>query len=123
MPAIDVILKRFELPDEVRLFNNGRYDLVKIGNLTIGRATYDPGWKWSVDVGPTTGGGEKCTLPHVGLVIQGHAVVEFEDGKIVDLTTGTLYETPAVPHDSWVVGDDKYVSLHFLDADAYAAGA
>ena len=122
MPAIDVLLKRFEVPDEVRLFNNGRYDLVKLGGVVIGRATYEPGWKWSVDVAPIAGTA-KCSLPHVGMVITGHLVVEFDDGSLVDLTTGTLFETPARPHDSWVVGDDKYVSLHFLDPAAYAAGS
>lgn len=121
MPPVDVILKRFEVPDEVRLFDNGRYDIVKMSGMVIGKATYDPGWKWSQDVGAKAGGATHCTLPHIGLVLSGHAVMEFSDGQIIDLTAGTMYETPAVPHDSWVVGDEKYVSLHFLDPEAYAA--
>ena len=52
---LDVILKRFETPDEVRVFEKGRFELVRLGGLTIGRATYEPGWKWSVDVGSRTG--------------------------------------------------------------------
>lgn len=120
MPPVDVILKRFEAPDEFRIFEKGRYDLVRIGDVVIGRATYDPGWKWSEHVGPELGQA-LCELPHVGLVLRGHAVVEFEDGRLVDLTAGTFFEVPAQPHDSWVVGDDKYVSLHFLDAEAYAS--
>ena len=48
---LDVILKRFDQPDEVRTFDNGKFEIVRIGGLTIGRATYQPGWKWSVDVG------------------------------------------------------------------------
>jgi hypothetical protein len=111
MPPTDVILQRFETPDEFRIFERGRYELVTIGGIQIGRATYDPGWRWSEHVGPELGQ-THCELPHVGLVIRGHAVVEFTDGRIVDLTTGTLFEVPAEPHDSWVVGDDKYVFVH-----------
>ena len=52
---LDVILRRFEQPDEVREFEKGRFEVIRIGGLTIGRATYQPGWKWSVHVGPIAG--------------------------------------------------------------------
>jgi len=51
----DVILKRFEKPDEVREFEKCRFELLHIGEMTIGRATYEPGWKWSTHVGPLIG--------------------------------------------------------------------
>jgi mannose-6-phosphate isomerase-like protein (cupin superfamily) len=54
------------------------------------------------------------------MVLSGHAVAAYEDGRIVDLTPGTVFYIPPVPHDSWVVGDEQYVSLHFLGADHYA---
>ena len=44
---MDVILKRFEKPDETRVFEKGKFELFEIGGMTIGRATYEPGWKWS----------------------------------------------------------------------------
>jgi len=116
---LDVILKRFESPDEVRLFPKGRFELVTLAGLTIGRATYQPGWKWSVDVGPSVGA-ERCRVEHMGLVVSGHATVAFDDGRIHHLTAGTVFHIPADPHDSWVVGDAPYVSLHFLGADHYA---
>lgn len=53
---LEVILKRFENPDEVRRFEKGRFELIKLSGMTIGRATYEPGWKWSAHVGPATGG-------------------------------------------------------------------
>jgi hypothetical protein len=43
-----------------------------------------------------------------------------QTGVVHDLTAGTLFHIPAEPHDSWVVGTEPYVSLHFLGADAYA---
>ena len=114
-----VVLKRFETPDEVREMPNGRFEIVQIGGLTIGRATYEPGWKWSVDVGPSVGA-ERCEVEHVGLVLQGTATAAFEDGTVIELTVGSLFHIPPVPHDSWVVGDEPYVSLHFLGAERYA---
>jgi quercetin dioxygenase-like cupin family protein len=113
------ILKRFEQPDEVRTFEKGRFELVRIGNLTIGRAMYEPGWKWSVHVAPTAGT-DLCEIEHVGMVLSGRAVVAYRNGRVDELTPGTLFHVPPVPHDSWVVGDEQYVSLHFLGADNYA---
>lgn len=114
-----VILKRFEEPDEVREMARGRFEIVHVGGLTIGRATYEPGWKWSVDVGPSVGA-ERCEVEHVGLVLQGAATAAFEDGRVIELRAGSLFYIPPIPHDSWVVGDEPYVSLHFLGADRYA---
>lgn len=115
---LDVVLKRFEQPDEVRHMVKGRFELVRLGGLTIGRATYEPGWRWSEHVGPTVGA-TRCTVEHVGLVLRGVATVAFED-RIVEMHPGELFYVPPLPHDSWVVGDEPYVSLHFLGADHYA---
>ena len=116
----DVILKRFETPDEVREMPKGCFELVRIGGMTIGRATYQPGWRWSEHAGPMVGAA-RCTVEHVGLVLSGTATAAFDDGRIAVLSAGELFHIPAVPHDSWVVGDQPYVSLHFLGADQYAA--
>jgi hypothetical protein len=118
----DVVQKRFESPDEVRVFAKGRLEVVKLGSMVLGRATYEPGWKWSLHVGPGVGA-PRCTVEHIGLVVSGVATVAFEDGRVVELREGTLFHVPAVPHDSWVVGDRPYVSLHFLGADHYAKKA
>jgi hypothetical protein len=116
---IALVLKRFEQPDEIRLMEKGKFELVQIGGLTIGRATYEPGWKWSEHVGPSRGQ-RLCPVEHVGLVLAGAATAAFEDGTVWDLTAGTLFYIPPAPHDSWVVGTAQYVSLHFLGADGYA---
>jgi cupin domain len=116
---LDVLRKRFESPDEVRTFEKGKLEIVHLGGVTIGRASYEPGWKWSVHVAPTVGT-KLCGVEHVGMVLAGTATVAFEDGRVIELRAGELFHVPAVPHDSWVVGDTPYVSLHFLGADAYA---
>jgi len=116
------ILRRFEAPDEVRRFPKGKFELVRIGGMTIGRATYQPGWKWSEDVGAAIGA-VRCNVEHVGLVLSGCATAAMEDGDVHEMRAGDLFYIPPGPpgHDSWVVGDEPYVSLHFLGADDYAA--
>jgi quercetin dioxygenase-like cupin family protein len=115
----EVILKRFETPDEVRVFEKGRLEIVRVGSMVLGRARYEPGWKWSLHVGPTVGA-PRCSVEHVGMVLSGTATVAFEDGRVIELREGALFHVPAVPHDSWVVGDRPYISLHFLGAEHYA---
>jgi hypothetical protein len=116
---VEVILKRFDAPDEVREMTFGRFEVVRIGGLTIGRATYQPGWRWSEHVGPVVGA-TRCSVEHVGLVVSGVATAAFADDRVIELRPGVLFYIPPQPHDSWVVGDEPYVSLHFLGADRYA---
>ncbi len=115
---VGAILKRFEHPDEVRLMEKGRFEIVRIGGLTVGRAVYQPGWRWSEHVGPVVGKA-LCPVAHVGYVVSGTATAAFEDGTVQELTPGTMFHVPARPHDSWVVGDEPYVSIHFLGAEDY----
>jgi hypothetical protein len=117
--TVDVILRRFDAPDETRVMQKGRFELVRIGGVTIGRATYEPGWRWSLDVGPSVGA-TRCTVEHVGLVVSGAATAAFDDGRVFELKAGALFYIPPVPHDSWVIGDEPYVSLHLLGSERYA---
>jgi quercetin dioxygenase-like cupin family protein len=87
--------------------------------MTIGRATYEPGWKWSEHVGPSVGA-TRGQVEHVGLVLSGRVTAAFDDGTVFELRAGELFYIPPIPHDSWVVGAQPYVSLHFLGADHYA---
>jgi hypothetical protein len=116
---LDVILKRFDSPDETRVLTKGKFELIHLGGLTIGCATYEPGWRWSLHVGPAVGA-KRCAVEHVGMVLSGVAAAAFEDGRVYELRPGEVFYIPPVPHDSWVVGEVPYVSLHFLGADKYA---
>jgi quercetin dioxygenase-like cupin family protein len=117
--SLPVVLKRFDHPDETRVMKMGKFEIVHLGGLTIGRATYEPGWKWSEHVGPELGE-SRCRVEHVGLVLAGTAAVAFNDGRMTQLRAGELFYIPPEPHDSWVIGDENYVSLHFLGAERYA---
>ena len=116
MAGID--LRAFESPDEVREFERGRFEVVRIGGMVVGRATYEPGWRWSQHVGGDPD--SRCDVEHVGLVVSGRAAALMDDGTEVVMEPGDLFAIPP-GHDSWVVGDEPYVSLHFLGAGDYAA--
>jgi hypothetical protein len=115
-----VVLKRFEQPDEVREFEKGKFELVRLGGMTIGRASYQPGWKWSEHVGAPSGA-KSCPVEHVGMVVSGRATAAMDDGTVIEMRSGDIFYIPP-GHDSWVVGDEPYVSLHFMGAGDYAVG-
>lgn len=106
-------IRRFEKPDEVREFPLGRFEIIHLAGVSLGRATYQPGWKWSVHNAPLVGTAF-CHAPHTGIAIAGHGVVQYEDGRIIDLLPGTVFHITTTPHDSWVEGEAPYVSLHVL---------
>ena len=114
----DVVLKSFEAPDEARPFEKGRFEVVHIGGMTLGRASYEPGWKWSTHVGPALGK-KSCDVEHVGIVVSGRAVAAMDDGRVIELKAGDIFYI-APGHDSWVVGDEPYVSIHLMGATQYA---
>ena len=91
---VPVILKRFEQPDETRQLERGKFELVHLGGMSIGRATYQPGWKWSQHVGPALGL-SRCSVEHVGLVLAGAATAAFEDGTVIELRAGELLHPAA----------------------------
>jgi hypothetical protein len=116
--SLDVVLKRFDRPDETRVFAKGRFEMLGVGGMTIGRATYEPGWRWSVHVGAALGQ-VYCEVEHVGMVVSGSATAAMRDGRVIEMRAGDVFYI-APGHDSWVVGDEPYVSLHFLGANEYA---
>lgn len=114
----EVVIKRFEQPDEVRVFDKGKFEIVNIGGMTVGRATYEPGWKWSAHVGAATGA-KSCSVEHVGMVVSGRATAAMDDGRVMEMKPGDIFYI-APGHDSWVVGNEPYVSLHIMGAQDYA---
>jgi quercetin dioxygenase-like cupin family protein len=116
---MDLELVNFDSPTEVRTFEKGRFELYRVGPMALGRATYEPGWKWSEHVGPATGE-SSCKVEHVGLVLSGEAVAKMDEGPEVVMRAGDFFYVPP-GHDSWVVGEEAYVSLHILGGQDYAA--
>jgi quercetin dioxygenase-like cupin family protein len=108
----------FDTPDETRKFDKGRAELVTLGDSTIGRFTFEPGWRWSECVKPIAGT-ESCQSDHVGYAQSGTIRVVSDAGKEVEITAGQAYTIPP-GHDAWVVGDESFVGFEFKSAAEYA---
>jgi quercetin dioxygenase-like cupin family protein len=117
---MDLTLLPFDRPTETRTFEKGRFEVYEVGPATLGRATYEPGWRWSAHVGAASGEA-LCQVEHVGLVLAGAAAVKMADGTERIMRAGELFHVPP-GHDSWVVGDEAYVSLHIMGSESYATG-
>ena len=115
---MDLTLVNLDSPAETRTFERGRFETYVVGPVTLGRATYEPGWRWSEHVGPASGE-SSCQVEHVGLVLQGRAAVKMDDGPERVMSAGDFFHVPP-GHDSWVVGDEPYVSLHIIGGETYA---
>ena len=116
---MDLTLINLESPTEVREFDKGKFELFQVGPMTLGRASYEPGWKWSEHVGAASNE-SMCQVEHVGLVLSGRAAVLMEDGTERVMEPGDFFYVPP-GHDSWVVGEEPYVSLHVMGSSDYAA--
>lgn len=117
---MELAVRRFDDPDETREMPLGGFDLVHIGGMTVGRASYEPGWKWSEHVGKASGTAF-CQSEHLCLVVSGRNRVTMEDGTTLDVGPGDLFTVPP-GHDSEVLGDEPYVSLHLMGGESYASG-
>jgi hypothetical protein len=111
-------LKRFDKPDEVRKFPYGKLELVKIGGAMIGRATFEPGWKWSTSLQPIVKT-RSCLAPHFQYHISGTIMVQMNDGSKFECKTGDVSLLPT-GHDAWVVGNEPAVVVDFQGMIDYA---
>lgn len=112
--------KSFDAPEETRSFDNGKVDLVELAGNNVGRATFEPGWKWSEAVKPIIGT-DSCQVAHVGYAIAGRLHVVMDDGTEVDINAGDVYEI-APGHDAWVDGDETFRGVEFESLAEYAKG-
>src|SRR3990172_6850049 len=110
--------KKLDSPDETRMFEKGRVDLVNIGGGTVGRLTLEPGWRWSVHVKPVAGT-EWCEAPHFQYHVAGRIGIKMEDGTEFEAGPGEITALPS-GHDAWVVGDEEVVLIDFFGASNYA---
>jgi hypothetical protein len=104
-------LKSFNAPEEVRTFPKGKLELIKIGGVTVGRATFEPGWRWSTSVKPLAKT-KSCEAPHFQYHISGRLMVLMDDGTELECKAGDVARLP-MGHDAYVVGDEPVVVVDF----------
>ncbi len=111
-------LKHFAKPDEVRSFPKGKLEIVNIGGAVIGRATFEPGWRWSTSVQPLVNT-KSCEAPHFQYHVSGTLMVQMDDGTRIECKPGDVSLLPT-GHDGWVVGDEPVVIVDFQGMVDYA---
>jgi hypothetical protein len=111
-------LKNFGKPDEVREFPNGRLELVKVGGAMIGRAVFDPGWRWVTSVQPIAKT-KSCEAPHFQYHVSGVLRIKMDDGSEFDCKPGDVSLLPS-GHDAWVIGNEPAVVIDFQGMLDYA---
>ncbi len=110
----------FDAPDETRAFERGRMDVVTLGGATIGRAVFEPGWKWSTCVGPVAGTAN-CQVSHTDYVVSGRVHVVMDDGAEGEAGEGDAFVI-SPGHDAWTVGDEPCVIVDVQGAAKYGRG-
>lgn len=111
--------KSFSAPQERRTFvDRGHVDIVSVGGELVGRATFEPGWRWSVHVGPIVGS-TICEATHNGVVLSGRQRIRMTDGTEREIGPGEAFHIPP-GHDGWTVGDEPCVIVDFTGMATYA---
>lgn len=108
-----LVTESFDSSDEVNEYPDamGRVEIVELNGKKVGRATMQPGWRWSVHGRPAAGT-DSCEVEHIGYVVQGRLTVLMDDGTQIEIGPGDAYHVPP-GHDAWVVGDEAVVHLDF----------
>ena len=104
-------VKSFGKPDEVRKFPKGRLELINIGGATVGRAIFEPGWRWSTSLQPIVKT-KSCEAPHFQYHVSGVMKIRMDDGTEFEAHPGDVSLLPS-GHDGWVVGDEPAVVVDF----------
>jgi len=110
--------KKFDAPEEVRTFEKGKVELVAIEGAVIGRATFEPGWKWSTCVGPIAKT-NSCQAAHFGYQLSGTMVTRMDDGTETTTRAGDVVNIPP-GHDAWVEGNQNVVFIDWHGMSNYA---
>jgi hypothetical protein len=110
--------KNLSHPDERRTFDKGTLELAKLGGVTFGRATLQPGWRWSTCVKPIAKT-NSCEAPHLQYHVSGRLHVVMDDGAEAEFGPGEVSSIPP-GHDAWVVGDEPVVIVDISGMLDYA---
>jgi len=109
--AQQAVTKSVDQPEETRTFPKGKIELIKLGGVTVGKATFQPGWRWSECVKPIAGT-DSCQAAHVTYMLAGRVRTRMDNGSEIESGPGEVIVVPP-GHDAWVVGDQPVIALDF----------
>ena len=118
MPRLQA--KSFATPDDVRTAPRVLFETVDLDDATVGHCRFEPGWRWSTDIGPLMGA-TSCPIRHLGYSMSGAVRVVMDDGRTLDIGPDTVFDIPP-GHDQWVIGDEPWVAIEW-GASGRALGA
>jgi len=110
--------KSHDTPDETRTPTKTRVEIVRLEGFTLGRFTFQPGWRWSECIKPVVKT-DSCQVSHVGYAVAGRIKVRLADGTEQTISAGQSYTIPP-GHDAWVEGNAAFVGLEGMSAEQYA---
>jgi uncharacterized cupin superfamily protein len=110
--------KSMASPDETRTFEKGKIEFAKVGNTSIGKGYFEPGWSWEKCVKPIVNT-NTCELPHTLYVTAGRIRFRMDNGSEEEFGPGDIGYVP-LGHNAWVVGDELFEALDFTGAETYA---
>lgn len=110
--------KSHDHADETRTPAKSRVEIVRLDGVTMGRFTFEPGWRWSECIKPVAKT-DTCQLSHVGYVVSGRLTVELKGGAKKTFSAGDSYTIPP-GHDAWVEGTERFVGIEVVSAEQYA---
>jgi quercetin dioxygenase-like cupin family protein len=118
----NMIRKSLDAPEESRQFRDGKgkVDLVNLDSGAVGRAIFEPGWRWSSHV-KSIAKTESCQAAHLGYYVSGRMAVRMDDGEELEFGPGDFAVIPP-GHDAWVVGDQPCVVIDWQGFADYAKG-
>ncbi len=112
-------VKSFDSPDETRPFEGkGKADVVQLAGKVVGRAVFEPGWRWSNNVKPIAGT-DSCEVSHLGYCVAGSMKIAMDDGSEQEIREGDVFAIPP-GHDAEVTSDEPCVLLDFGEISEYA---
>jgi uncharacterized cupin superfamily protein len=103
-------IQNIDKPHETRPFrDHGHMDVVTLGDFTLGRGTFESGWRWSEDVKPIAGT-DSCQVRHTGYCLSGSMTVKYDSGTEVTINPGDVIVLEP-GHDAWTLGDEPCILL------------
>ena len=112
--------KSFDTPDEERSMPKATARIVNLDETSVGYAAWEPGWRWSTDLGPIVGT-TWCQNHHLGYALSGTLAVVTEAGERLEIRGRDVYEIPP-GHDAWVVGDEPFVTVEWTSSRVVGIG-
>lgn len=118
-----MIRKSLDSPEEVRPFEEGKghLDVVNLDAAPVGRAVFEPGWRWSKHVKPLAKT-DSCEAAHTGYVVSGRITIVMDDGEKETFEPGDFMIVPS-GHDAWVEGEEPCVVIDWQGYADYAKPA